>query len=597
MTEQTATADPTATAPSDKGAKKAKKAKPDWAAQIADRVLRRHERRAGAGRAGPVVVASGMSPSGPIHLGNLREIMVPHFVAEEIRSRGVACDHILSWDDYDRLRKVPAGVPASFAEHIGKPLTAVPDPDGELESYAERFKAPLRRAMGDLGIELREISQTDMYRRGAYRDPILVALDRRGEVDAVLDRFRTLESGEGGAAAADGAGAGADETVLDDGGAEDDPDATGASYWPYKVYCQACGRDLTDITGLDRGPDRCVIDYRCTGCGHVGSFDLFVENHGKLVWKVDWPMRWAYEGVTFEAGGADHSSPGSSFSVGSELVGAIFDGEAPEYEAYSFVGIRGMGKLSSSAGAVPTPGDALSVLEPPIVRWMYVRKTPRQGITVDLGAGIHALYDEWDTLTRKVADGSAAPAQAVTHGRASSTGAVPVFPAPAAVVPFRTLASAVSVAAGDDAQVARIIGELTEVPADRVADTEPRLGLARTWIDTLAPAEERITVRTAPDLDRLARLDGLEATWIALLLEHLGDDWSLDGAKSLAYGVPKLAAGLPLDTPATDELKTAQRSFFKLLYELFLDRDTGPRMPTLLMALGQDRVRVLLGDR
>src|ERR1035437_8162787 len=79
----------------------------------------------------PPTCASGISPSGPVHLGNLRELMVPHLVADEVRRNGAPCRHILSWDDYDRLRRVPAGLPAEFAEHIGRPLTSVPDPRSE----------------------------------------------------------------------------------------------------------------------------------------------------------------------------------------------------------------------------------------------------------------------------------------------------------------------------------------------------------------------------------------------------------------------------------------------------------------------------------
>ena len=575
---------------------RARGSKPDWPSQIADRVLRRHERDVAAaadGAASKLVVASGLSPSGPIHLGNLRELLVPHFVVEELRRRDVPCEHILSWDDYDRLRKVPAGVPASFDTHIGRPLTSVPDPVDEYPSYAERFKAPIRAAMAELGVDIREISQTEMYRAGAYRDQILTAIDERQHIDAVLEKFRTLEATAAGDVGAEST-SDDDEEVLETGGAEDDPVAVaGHEFWPYKVYCQACGRDLTEITGMERGPDRCVIHYRCEACDHGGSFDLFEENHGKLVWKVDWPMRWAYEGVTFEAAGADHSSPGSSFSVGAELAG-VFGGAAPEYEAYSFVGIRGMGKLSSSRGAVPTPSDALGVLEPAILRWMYVRKTPRQGITVDLGSGIHALYDEWDALGRKVAAGEAPPPQALTYDRARRTSIVDEFPHPAAVVPFRTLTSAVSVGAGDSEQIARIVSELTDLDQADVPATEPRLGLARRWLDEFASDEERVTVRSEPDLDRLETLTEKETTWLGLLLDRLDDDWSLEGAKTLAYGVPKLASGLPLDTPPTDELKAEQRAFFKLLYELLLSDETGPRMPTLLMALGQDRIRALL---
>ena len=80
----------------------------DWVSRFADEVIAEAERRA-PGK--PVVCASGLSPSGPIHLGNLREVMTPHLVADEIRRRGHECEHMLSWDDYDRFRKVPA--PAS----------------------------------------------------------------------------------------------------------------------------------------------------------------------------------------------------------------------------------------------------------------------------------------------------------------------------------------------------------------------------------------------------------------------------------------------------------------------------------------------------
>jgi lysyl-tRNA synthetase, class I len=52
--------------------------------------------------------------------------------------------------------------------------------------------------------------------------------------------------------------------------------------------------------------------------------------------------------------------------------------------------------------------------------------------------------------------------------------------------------------------------------------------------------------------------------------------------------------GLPIDTPRTPELAAAQRVWFILLYQLLIGKDTGPRLPTLLLALGQDRIRHLL---
>jgi len=83
----------------------------DWVARTAAQVRTEGERR----HPGEVpTCASGISPSGPVHLGNLRELMTPHLVADEVRRNGAPCRHILSWDDYDRLRRVPAGLPDSL---------------------------------------------------------------------------------------------------------------------------------------------------------------------------------------------------------------------------------------------------------------------------------------------------------------------------------------------------------------------------------------------------------------------------------------------------------------------------------------------------
>jgi lysyl-tRNA synthetase class 1 len=74
----------------------------------------------------------------------------------------------------------------------------------------------------------------------------------------------------------------------------------------------------------------------------------------------------------------------------------------------------------------------------------------------------------------------------------------------------------------------------------------------------------------------------------------MGDSWSLDGLTTLLYGVPKLIRGLPIEAAPTPELKLAQREWFILLYRLLISKDTGPRLPTLLLAVGQDRIRALL---
>ncbi|MEE4593048.1 lysine--tRNA ligase [Streptomyces sp. DSM 41524] len=564
----------------------------DWVSRFADEVIAEAERRA-PGK--PVVVASGLSPSGPIHLGNLREVMTPHLVADEIRRRGRECVHILSWDDYDRYRKVPAGIDPSWSEHIGKPLTSVPAPPGSpYPNWAEHFKAPMAEALREMGIEFHPISQTEMYTSGAYREQILHAMRHRREIDAVLDRYRTKDKpgakkpkqqqkpvDEAELAAAEGSGA----------AAEDDGSAGGSGYYPYKPYCSVCDRDVTTVTSYD--DETTELTYTCA-CGHGETVRLSEHNRGKLVWKVDWPMRWAYEGVVFEPSGVDHSSPGSSYVVGGQIVREVFGGEQPIGPMYAFVGISGMAKMSSSKGGVPTPADALEIMEAPLLRWLYARRRPNQSFKIAFDQEIQRTYDEWDALERKITEGTAQPADAAAYRRATrtATGELPSTPRP---LPYRTLASVVDITTGHDEQTLRILGELDpDNPVKSLEETRPRLDKAERWITTQVPADQRTRVREEPDTERLAALGDTERESLRLLLDGLDDHWSLDGLTTLVYGVPKIQAGLSPEAKPTPELKVAQRSFFALLYTLLVGRDTGPRLPTLLLAVGADRVRKLL---
>ncbi|MET7702918.1 lysine--tRNA ligase [Streptomyces sp. NPDC005485] len=569
----------------------------DWVSRFADEVIEESERRA-PGK--PVVVASGLSPSGPIHLGNLREVMTPHLVADEIRRRGYTVRHLISWDDYDRYRKVPAGIPGidgTWAEHIGKPLTSVPAPAGSAYlNWAEHFKAAMVTSLAELGVEFDGISQTAQYTSGVYREQVLFAMKHRGDIDAILDQYRTKKApakkqqgqkpvDEAELEAAEGSGA----------AAEDDGSGSAAGYFPYKPYCGQCEKDLTTVTSYD--DDTTELTYVCTACAFTETVRLSEFNRGKLVWKVDWPMRWAYEGVVFEPSGVDHSSPGSSFQVGGQIVG-IFGGKQPIGPMYAFVGISGMAKMSSSRGGVPTAADALQIMEPQLLRWLYARRRPNQSFKIAFDQEIQRLYDEWDKLGAKVADGSALPADAAAHARAVGTaaGELPRTPRPMA---YRTLASVADITAGAEDQTLRILSELDPAnPLSSLDEVRPRLDKAEAWINTQVPADQRTVVRAEPDTELLKSLDDEGRASLRLLLDGLDTHWSLDGLTHLVYGVPKVQAGFSADAGPKElppEIKVAQRTFFALLYHLLVSRDTGPRLPTLLLAVGQDRVRKLLG--
>ena len=104
-------------------------------------------------------------------------------------------------------------------------------------------------------------------------------------------------------------------------------------------------------------------------------------------------------------------------------------------------------------------------------------------------------------------------------------------------------------------------------------------------------------MRTERDTELLGSLDEQQRESLRLLLDGLDDHWSLDGLTHLVYAVPKIQRGIDPEAKVKDpELSAAQRAFFALVYRLLVSKDTGPRLPTLLLAVGADRVRLLLGD-
>jgi lysyl-tRNA synthetase class 1 len=543
-----------------------------WDDGIAERIVAaRGDDNAGR----PVVVASGISPSGPIHMGNLREVFTTHLVAEALRRRGREVVHLHSWDDYDRFRKVPAGVDPSFDRYVGMPLAAIPDPTGGAGSYAEHFMDELRASLDVIGITMTERRQSQLYPAGVYNASIRRAMDERGPVFDALAGQQTP---------------GRHERPLEQRRRE---------YYPFKPYCPVCGTDNTRVTGYSAE----TVSYECR-CGHSGEMSLADGEtiSGKLVWKVDWPMRWAYEGVAFEPAGEDHHAPTGSFTVGRILVSELYGGQAPDSVVYSFVSLAGVGgKMSGSVGGAAIPATALDVIEPAIVRWLYVRRLPSQSFAIDLSPrAIQRLYDEWDRLASRVASGEAENDERAVYHQSVESSAGPVQRT-ARPMSFRLLSSVADITQGNRAQIARIVSaHLDGAPLEPemlLAELEPRLSCAVRFATEVVPEAERTRVREEFAHEAYEQLDETMRRGVRLLAEGLARDWSIEGLTALVYAVPKTLHDLPSDAEPSAELKAAQRAFFKAVYRLLVDAETGPRLPTLLLSIGQDRARQLLvGD-
>src|ERR1700683_5000754 len=196
-------------------------------------------------------------------------------------------------------------------------------------------------------------------------------------------------------------------------------------------------------------------------------------------------MRWAHEGVSFEPAGEDHHAPTGSYTVGRRLVADLYCGRAPESIVYSFVTLAGGGRKEvGSAGGVAVASTAFKVIEPAIVRWLYVSRLPAPSFAIELSPqGVQRLYDESGRRAADVHGPDPDPADVAIYRESNESSARPVQRTQRPVS-FRLLCRVADTAQGDLTQIARIVsahlGETLDDsdPEAFLAELQPRLDCA-----------------------------------------------------------------------------------------------------------------------
>ncbi len=513
-----------------------------WADEIARKLVAKHPDLE------CFTCASGISPSGPVHMGNLREVITTFFVAKGLRDLGKKVRFIYSWDEYDRLRKVPNGVDEQFAKYIGMPYTGVPDPFGCHNSYAEHFEAPFLEALKELGIEVEFLHQTERYTRGDYADAIIEAMQKRKQIYDIQYSFKTQD---------------ADETERE-------------HYYPINIYCENCGKDTTTVVG--QNDDASILEYTCK-CGHHGKINLHTQHNCKLPWKVDWPMRWRAEGVVFEPGGRDHSSEGGSYQVSSVIAREIFGIEPPMYQMYDFVRLKGQTtKISSSKGTDMLPEIMLKVYSPEIILWLYTRFLPEKSFDLALDSDVLRVYHEFDRMYQKYRDGSADEIE-----RRIMELSLAGRPADFEPVSASLIASFAPIVNFDIDLLVEVMNKCGEkVTVDRVRDRFERI---KYWMEHYCP-EQIVHLLFSPNTQYWATMSDEEKAWIRRLSSEMQSrDMSLEEMQALLYDIPKIDG---------EENKQRQKRFFEVVYSLLLGQTKGPRLYLFLAAVNKDQLLKLL---
>jgi lysyl-tRNA synthetase class 1 len=484
---------------------------------------------------GYVLFETGYGPSGLPHIGTFGEVARTTMVrrafailAPEIPTRLFAFS-----DDMDGLRKVPDNIPNQdmVRQHLGKPLTRIPDPFGTHESFGHHNNARLRSFLDAFGFEYEFQSATDWYLSGRFDQALLGVLKHYDEVINV---------------------------VLPTLGAE-----RRATYSPFLPVCPRTGVVL-QVPVVERNLDAGTIVYK-TEDGQLVETPV-TGGACKLQWKADWGMRWVALGVDYEMSGKD-LIPSVELS---SRIAKILGGRAPLNLTYElFLDDQGQ-KISKSKGnglAVEdwlkyAPQESLALFmyqKPKTAKRLYFDAIPR---TVDDYLAFLGKYPSDDEAKRL--DN---PVWHIHGGKP---------PSEDAHLSFNILLNLVSVCNSDDPAV--LWGFIQRYAPGAAPETAPILnglvGYAIAYYRDFVKPNKKYRKASA---DEVAAFADLKAG-----LEKLGPDADAEALQSLVYEVGK--------RDAFPDLK----AWFKACYEVLLGNDQGPRMGSFIKLYGVAETIALL---
>ncbi len=499
-----------------------------WADRVAAKVLESHKGKI-------ITLETGITPSGPFHVGHLREMIITDAVRRALVEQGAKTRFIYFVDDLDNLRKLYPFLPAEFEKHVGKPISQIPAPDGSGNSYADYFLAPFHSALKELGIEVDILYAHDYYGSGKMTAVIDEALEHRDTIAEILSRVsgRKLEE----------------------------------DWQPFEPL------DVT--TGKIRGNKITEVDTKNHRVEYVASDGTqiwadYAKGQGKLPWRVDWPARWALLDVAFEPFGKEHAAAGGSFDVGREIIEKVYGRRPPMNEIYEHIYLAGQSKkMSASLGNLVSLEDFLQVVPAPVARYFILRSRNERHLVFDPGKGLVHLTDEFARLEAKVADGQASPIEKsmLAYSQISSQRAT-------VEVPFSHLVNIVQAARGQMAEIQRLLkrtGHEVEGSSDNL---KAQIAKVQKWLELYAPEDCKFSLLKEPP--KLA-LSPPEIKLLSVAQTALEEGKEGQDLHNAIYS-------------AGQTVGLAPRQTFQVFYRIFLGKDSGPKLGFFLTLLERDFV-------
>lgn len=474
------------------------------------------------------------TPSGRIHVGSLRGVVVHDLVYKALRSLGVKAKYTYIFDNHDPMDALPNYLPKEeFEKYLGLPLFKVPSPVEGFSDYAKFYAEEFKRVFNKIGCNPEILWTADLYKSGQMNPLIKECLDKASEVRKIYGELYKKEIAK--------------------------------DWYPFQPYCSSCGKvSTTKVYGWDGKKVSFVCNVEgldwTKGCGFKGEISPFSnqkEIAGKLPWKIEWAVKWKVLGITVEGAGEDHMSKGGSHDLASLVCKRVIDYPIPYPLPYAFFLIRGR-KMSSSKGRGSSASEMLEILPPELLRFLMVKTKISQQINFDpAGDTIPKLFDEY----QKAADAyfSKKDDDLARIFELSQIDKVKKSPS----IKFSILA-----------QWVQMPNMKEEIEKEGLGEWA---GYAKTWVERYAPESEKFLIQQSLP-ESAKNLSDNQKKYLRKVSLELNKIWKPEDFQINLFEWAK-------------ELKLPSKDAFSAIYLPLLNKSYGPKAGWIILSLDKNFVK------
>ncbi len=495
-----------------------------WADVVAEKLLESGKEH---------VISSGITPSGPIHLGSMREILTADAIVRAVKDKGGNAKLIYIADNADPLRKVyPFLDEGKFEEYVGRPLAEIPAPDGN-GSYDQYFLKPFFKSLENVGVIPEVVDNYQFYKNGKYNECTKTIIENREDTRDILEKISGRQLPKNWFP----------WTFKDENGKL--CNGKFIKYeWPNVYFENGEGKEI--INNLEKG-------------------------EGKLPWRLDWPSKWKILGVTFEAFGKDHATKGGSFDTGKRIVKNILESKVPHHIVYEWINLKGKGAMHSSTGLAISADEMLQMAPPEVIRWLIMQPQPNRHVDFDPGLGLLNSVDRYDRIENDYYENNLDE----NSSRAFELSQIKDIPTKKEqTIPYRHLVtlSQSKESVNEIEKTLMRTGDISELNKTEKYKLKSRLKCIKGWIKNHAPESVKFEIQMKPPSIDFSKNDLNRIKELRQQMESI--TWNPEKIHDSFYELQ-------------EKYKTPAKEYFRIMYLTILGKERGPRLGFFLATIEQ----------